>query len=88
MLFKNRAYFDQIALNLGNLGYVVEWKLLNAFNFGVPQKRERLFVVAHKGKFHFPKALECDGFTAGDALGELAFEVLPSTKFLTKSMDE
>jgi DNA (cytosine-5)-methyltransferase 1 len=88
MLFKNRAYFDQIALNLSDLGYIVEWKMLNAFDFGVPQKRERLFVVAHKGAFSFPKPLDCKGYTAGEALGELAFEVLPSTKFLTKSMDE
>ena len=30
---------------LRNLGYYVEYKVLNALNFGLPQKRERVFIV-------------------------------------------
>jgi DNA (cytosine-5)-methyltransferase 1 len=33
---------------LRNLGYVVDHKILNAVNFGLPQKRERVLIVGHK----------------------------------------
>lgn len=41
-------------------GYHVTWKLLNSADFGVPQRRERVFIVGFKNeehfkKFHFPK---------------------------------
>ncbi|MDR0563098.1 MAG: DNA cytosine methyltransferase, partial [Spirochaetaceae bacterium] len=35
-------------------GYIIEYKLLNAVDYGVPQNRERLFAVGHRGKFRFP----------------------------------
>ncbi len=31
------------------LGYGVDWKVLNALHYGVPQKRERIFIVGVKG---------------------------------------
>ncbi|HEW78410.1 MAG TPA: DNA (cytosine-5-)-methyltransferase [Phycisphaerales bacterium] len=34
-----------ILSHLDALGYHVQWKVLNALNFGVPQKRERIFIV-------------------------------------------
>jgi DNA (cytosine-5)-methyltransferase 1 len=43
---------------LDELGYDVCYKVLNALNFGLPQKRERVFIVGAKGKlsnFEFPK---------------------------------
>ncbi len=89
MLYQNRSYFAQIRKSLARLGYLVEWKLLNAVDFGVPQKRERLFLVAHKAEWQFPEpSAAAAPFTAGDALGELAFQTPPGSKFLTKSMDE
>jgi len=30
------------------LGYAVEWKLLNALDYGVPQNRERIIIIASK----------------------------------------
>lgn len=89
MLYRNKKYFEHIADKLRSLGYIVEWKLLNAVDFGVAQRRERLFVVAHRGSWTFPQTLARDrDFTAGDALGDLAFKVHENTKFLTQSMDE
>lgn len=45
-----------ILSQLEELGYQVEWKVLNASNFGVPQNRERIIIVACKeGKFNFQK---------------------------------
>ena len=87
MLYRNKWYFDEIIQALQNLGYIVEYKLLNAVNFGVPQNRERLIVVGHRGKFKFPHVLE-RRITAGEALGELAFLAPPESKFLTESMDK
>jgi DNA (cytosine-5)-methyltransferase 1 len=88
MLYQNKPYFRHIRKTLAKLGYLVEWKLLNAVDFGVPQRRERLFVVAHKGDWRFPEPNPARApFTAGDALGELAYQTPPGSKFLTKSMD-
>ncbi|AFY31102.1 DNA cytosine methyltransferase [Calothrix sp. PCC 7507] len=86
LLYKNRWYLDEIVQSLQNLGYIVEWKLLNAVDFGVPQNRERLIVVGHKGNFRFPQLLTRN-ISAGEALGELAYQVPPESKFLTPSMD-
>jgi len=35
---------------LNNHGYVVEWKVINAADFGFPQKRRRVFILAYLGK--------------------------------------
>ena len=39
--------FKTIITSLAELGYAVEWQVLNAKNFGVPQNRERVFIVGH-----------------------------------------
>jgi DNA (cytosine-5)-methyltransferase 1 len=41
--------FTTIIRVLTDLGYFVEWQVLNAKNFGVPQNRERVFIVGHLG---------------------------------------
>lgn len=89
MLYKNREYFDRIVESLESLGYKVEWQILNAVDYGVPQNRERLFVVAHRGSFDFPDPTHTDrAVTAGEALGELAGLIPEGAKFLTASMDD
>lgn len=35
---------------LKDLGYEVSWRILNASDFGVPQNRERIIIIAAKGK--------------------------------------
>lgn len=39
--------FGTILNTLDELGYDVEWQVLNSKNFGVPQNRERVFIVGH-----------------------------------------
>lgn len=48
--------FKVIIESLEDLGYFVEYKILNAKDFGIPQNRERIIIVASKyRKFDFNK---------------------------------
>ncbi|MEW6497824.1 MAG: DNA cytosine methyltransferase [Cyanobacteriota bacterium] len=87
LLYRNKWYLDEIIQALQALDYIIEIKLLNAVDFGVPQNRERIIVVGHQGNFSFPSLKESK-ISAGEALGELAFQSPPESKFLTPSMDE
>lgn len=44
---KKGQSFQIMLLALDELGYDCEWKLLDSRNFGIPQRRERLYVVGH-----------------------------------------
>lgn len=52
----NGRTFKTIITSLENLGYFVHYKVLNGLDFGVPQKRERIMIVAFKENhpFEFP----------------------------------
>ena len=41
--------FGTILTTLSDLGYFLEWQVLNSKDFGVPQNRERVFIVGHLG---------------------------------------
>lgn len=41
--------FAEIVRTLRGLGYGVEWAVLDSRDFGVPQRRERVFVVGYTG---------------------------------------
>lgn len=86
LLYSNRWYFELVLEELRKLGYIIEYKLLNAVNHGVPQNRERLFVVGHRAKFDFPKK-QLKKVTVGDAIGDIMFTIPAESKFLTASMD-
>jgi DNA (cytosine-5)-methyltransferase 1 len=46
----------RILETLKDLGYKVDYRVLNALNFGIPQKRERILIVGHllSGSFCWP----------------------------------
>lgn len=50
-LFSAGRGFDflRCIVELGQLGYSIEYQLLNSKDFGVPQNRERVFIVGHLG---------------------------------------
>lgn len=43
----NGTTFETILKTLDELGYDVEWQVLNSKDFGVPQNRERVFLIGH-----------------------------------------
>lgn len=55
---ENGITFETIISTLDELGYNVEWQLLNSKDFGVPQNRERVFIIGHsrryRSRFLFP----------------------------------
>lgn len=57
---RNKPDFDEWCRSLEDLGYVVQWKILNAKDFGVSQNRERVFIIAIRkdlpmaGKYNYP----------------------------------
>ena len=51
----NGSTFKIIIATLTKLGYDVQWQVLNSKNFGVPQNRERVFIVGHLGGTPRPK---------------------------------
>ncbi|MDR3293996.1 MAG: DNA cytosine methyltransferase [Clostridiales bacterium] len=57
--------FDIITGTLKELGYTVHEKVLNSKDFGVPQNRERIYIVAFRedinsSKFEFPKPTDSE----------------------------
>jgi DNA (cytosine-5)-methyltransferase 1 len=90
MLFRNKEYLSKIVQRLKSFGYTVEEpRILNAVDFGVPQNRQRLFVVAHRGAWVWPQPVTAHAaYTAGDALGDLASDWDDCSKFLTPSMED
>lgn len=48
---KNISYFEEL-INILSLKYNVSWKLINCTDYGVPQKRERVFVVGFHKKYN------------------------------------
>lgn len=72
-----------ILSQLEALGYCVEWKVLNASDFGVPQNRERIIIVASKRKkFDFEKLVKHKAVVLKDFLdykGE--FEYLEPSEY-------
>lgn len=68
-------YRAKIVADLAKLGYVGEWKLLHANDFGVPQLRPRvIFVALRKGTedyFRWPTPQALAAPTVGEALADL-----------------
>jgi DNA (cytosine-5)-methyltransferase 1 len=58
--------FPMIIKKFEDAGYYIKYKLLNASEFGIPQKRERVFIIGFKNfddyaNFHFPLPITLNG---------------------------
>lgn len=69
----NGFFRDEITKTIKNMGYVVNCKILNAKDYGVPQNRERVFFIAHKEYFiDFPKPYD-NIVSVRDAISDLSY---------------
>lgn len=71
---KFEEYRNRVLLDLMQMDYVPDWKILNASDYGVPQLRPRFILVALRreftGGFSWPSALD-EAPTVGAAIGDL-----------------
>ena len=85
----NGNTLEVILATLRELGYEPDYEVLNAKYFGVPQNRERLFIIAwykksvKVSKFKFPLGISADGTTIyeKEKLKEFAIQTKVSSVF-------
>jgi len=56
---RHQHHFEHYLTYMQGLGYLNKYQILNANDYGIPQKRERLFVISILGEnnFEFPKKI-------------------------------
>ena len=82
--FKNE--FDMVLKDLDEAGYNTYWQILNAKDYGIPQNRERVFLISVRkdldnGKFVFPK-----GFNNGLRLKDLLDNEVDEKYYLSEQI--
>lgn len=56
LIFGNaKGYVAEVIKKLDSIGYAVQIFCLNAAKMGVPQRRERVFLIGHKKELNYPK---------------------------------
>ncbi len=75
LLISSNGWFkDEIVKSIEALGYNVEYGILNASEFGVPQSRERTIFICAKGKtIPLPKPTVTRKTTVRDAISDLSY---------------
>lgn len=75
---KFKMVFDDFVNRLENAGYNVQWALLDAVNFRIPQNRERVFFVGFRKelevKYSFPTPTCNEPITLEQAIGDIKEE--------------
>ena len=70
--------FALIIQSLVNLGYNLEWRIINAAEYGMPQKRKRIFIFAFlNGTFNVTSP---DSWLYSDGILAKSFPVKPNTE--------
>jgi len=66
-------FMNELFKDLNKLGYTINYKILNAIDYGVPQKRERVFIIAslHGIAFSFPLPINNGHVSVRDAIFDL-----------------
>lgn len=86
LLYRNKEYFEGVLRRLRRIGYDIEVQLLNAVDFGVPQNRQRVVVVGHRGAYEYPDP-DASRITVAEALGDYLSYAPTESKFLTPNQD-
>ena len=60
---KHADYFSSVLRAIAHCGYRVDWRVLNSADYGVPQTRERCFIVARRdnGPIRWPAPTHAQG---------------------------
>lgn len=70
----NSYFLNEICRRLSVLGLNVTYRVLNAKDYGVPQQRERIFIIGiRKKSFNFDLIVEKTVVTVRDAIADLAY---------------
>lgn len=70
----NGWFKEQIVKEIQNLGYSIDYGVLNAKDFGVPQARERaIFICSKSKKIKLPSPINKEITTVRDAIEDLAY---------------
>ena len=72
--------FETILSALDELGYDVEWQVLNSKDFGVPQNRERVFIIGHLRGQRGQKVFPIGGKDEKSSAERLGINILGNTK--------
>lgn len=73
--YRRSRSFNLIVDTLNRLGYWVNWQVLNAADFGVPQSRRRLILLAIKGGFLPPLPLKEKHRGWYEAISDLVYDL-------------
>lgn len=74
---RHRPTFDALLQRFDEIGYTVRWRLINSWDYGVAQKRERVFIVGIRKdlgftfKFPEPRTKDYRTQVLRDAIGDL-----------------
>lgn len=81
LLNHDKGYtFETILSALDELGYDVEWQVLNSKDFGVPQNRERVFIIGHLRGQRGQKVFPIGGEDEKSSAKRLGINILGNTK--------
>lgn len=73
---KNKPIFLKFVEDVESIGYKVTWKVINCYDYGIPQHRKRVFAVGIRNdinkEFVFPEEVKMrEKTTIRDAIGDL-----------------
>jgi len=85
--FKQQSFLTNVLTQLKRAGYVVDKRVLRATDFGVPQLRQRLFIIGRRKdrddlNLVFPEAVFETPVSVRDAIGDL--RTLHATELVTQ----
>lgn len=89
----NYRFLEKILKTLDSAGYSAGYQVLNAINFGVPQRRKRVFVLGSQEKNAVQKVLArlanrpCRGLTVYDAIGDLPIDTMDPTTYVSRPLN-
>ncbi len=77
--------FAIILASLTDLGYVVEWRIINAAEYGMPQRRRRTYIVGYQKNSVVAKKIErMEDWVEFDGVMAKAFEFRPKEKTVSE----